>query len=135
MRKKGSTKDSKLSDVLIPDRESLGIPSFIKSEKDFYLVRRWQRTLEKNHEISRNQDEHELRKKYLLYVFLFVVIFVVLVLVLVSIAGCKCIPFYLSDAVLITLLTTTTANVIGILFIAFNWLFPSRKKDDQAQKG
>lgn len=37
-------------------------------------------------------------------------------------------PFHLSDAVLITMITTTTASVIGILILVFNWLFPNKKK-------
>ena len=36
--------------------------------------------------------------------------------------------FYLSDAVIITLLGTTTANVIGILIIVVTYLFSRKKK-------
>ncbi|MDR2018828.1 MAG: hypothetical protein LBQ00_08205 [Syntrophobacterales bacterium] len=141
MRKKGSTKDSKLSDVLIPDRESLEIapeiPPPFKNENnpvvvDFLgqIIQEKEKIIQEKEkdELQRSREEHTLRKKYLQRVFLFVVIFVGLVLILVSLAGCKGISFYLSDAVLITLLTTTTANIIGVLLIAFNWLFPSGKK-------
>lgn len=34
-------------------------------------------------------------------------------------------PFNLSDPVLITMITTTTASVIGILVFVMKWLFPS----------
>ncbi len=36
----------------------------------------------------------------------------------------------LSDQVLITLISTTTASVIGILAIVMKWLFPNEKKDN-----
>ena len=72
------------------------------------------------------QDEHELRKKYLTYVFAFVISVVAAAFFITSAVGADWLN--LSDAVLITLLTTTIANVIGCLFIAFHWLFPARGK-------
>lgn len=84
------------------------------------MRRRDQIIREKDEEIECCKDEHNLRKRFLNYVFWFVVSFVVLTLAIVVWSD-------LSDKVLMTLLTTTTANIIGILLIAFKWLFPSRK--------
>lgn len=89
-------------------------------EQRFEVCRRDQIIREKDEEIERCKDEHNLRKRFLNYVFWFVVSFVVLTLAIVVWSD-------LSDKVLMTLLTTTTANIIGILLIAFKWLFPSRK--------
>ena len=88
-------------------------------EQRFEMLRRDQIIREKDAEINRCQDEHKLRKRFLNSVFWFVVGFVAVTLLIVVCSD-------LSDKVLITLLTTTTANVIGILLIAFKWLFPSR---------
>jgi len=38
------------------------------------------------------------------------------------------VSFKLSDTVLVTLLGTATVNVLGLLVIIFNYLYPSRKK-------
>ena len=89
-------------------------------ERRFEVLRRDQIIREKEAEIERCKDEHKLRKRFLGYVFWFVVVFVVLTLAIVVWSS-------RSDKVLITLLTTTTANIIGILLIAFKWLFPTRK--------
>ena len=88
-------------------------------ERHFEVLRRDQIIRAQEEEIERCKDEHKLRKHFLNLVFWFVVMFVVATLLIVVLSE-------LSDKVLITLLTTTTANVIGILLIAFKWLFPSR---------
>ena len=88
-------------------------------EQRFEVRRRDQIIREKDEEIERCKDEHKLRKRFLSRVFWFVVAFVAATLAIVVWSG-------LSDKVLITLLTTTTANIIGILLIAFKWLFPTR---------
>lgn len=51
-------------------------------------------------------------------------LFVCIVLFLKGITS----QFYLSDSVIITLLGTTTANVIGILIIVVTYLFSRKKK-------
>lgn len=89
-------------------------------ERRFEVQRRDQIIREKDEEIERCRDEHRLRKYFLNCVFWFVVAFVAATLAIVSLSG-------LSDRVLMTLLTTTTANIIGILLIAFKWLFPARR--------
>lgn len=44
------------------------------------------------------------------------------------------IPFQLTDAVLVTLISSTTASVIGIFLIVLHWLFPQSLKEDYIQK-
>ena len=71
-------------------------------------------------------QDREQRKDFADRIFSFVcnyMIFVCIVLFLKAITP----QFYLSDNVIITLLGTTTANVIGILIIVVNSLF-SRKR-------
>lgn len=72
------------------------------------------------------KDIHELRKEYIPKLFILTVVwlgFVVFLLLMVA-QGAK--TFYLSDNVLIALITSTTVNVIGIFLIAARWLFPKK---------
>lgn len=67
------------------------------------------------------------RKEFADKIFDFVrnyMLFVCIVLFLKGITS----QFYLSDSVIITLLGTTTANVIGILIIVVTYLFSREKK-------
>ena len=83
--------------------------------------------LAQQQQLRERRDEHELRKLYLGLVFAFVVAVVAAAVFITAATGAGWLD--LSDAVLITLLTTTVANVIGCLFIAFHWLFPVRHPD------
>lgn len=67
------------------------------------------------------------RKEFADKIFDFVrnyMLFVCIVLFLKGITS----QFYLSDTVIVTLLGTTTANVIGILIIVVTYLFSRKKK-------
>lgn len=76
--------------------------------------------------LKERTEEHDLRKRYLDLTFKFVVWVTVAALFLTLMDGIGSID--LSDSVVITLLTTTIANVLGCLLIAFHWLFPNRQK-------
>lgn len=72
-------------------------------------------------------QDREQRKDFADRIFSFVcnyMIFVCIVLFLKAITP----QFYLSDNVIITLLGTTTANVIGILIIVVTYLFSRKRK-------
>jgi len=93
-------------------------------ELDFGLQKREQEIRELRQSLDERHEEHELRKKFLHMVYFFVVSVVCCALLLT--VFCAAGVLHLSDAVLITVLTTTIANVIGCLLIAFKWLFPSK---------
>ena len=76
--------------------------------------------------LKERTEEHDLRKRYLDLTFKFVVWVTVAALFITLMDGIGSID--LSDSVVITLLTTTIANVLGCLLIAFHWLFPNRQK-------
>lgn len=72
-------------------------------------------------------QDREQRKDFADRIFSFVcnyMIFVCILLFLKAITP----RFYLSDNVIITLLGTTTANVIGILIIVVTYLFSRKRK-------
>ena len=76
-------------------------------------------------QLEQNIDE---RKKYANRIFYLVcswLVFVGVLVLLNGVQGCVAsIPFRLSDAVLIALITTTTINVIGVFLFVVRYLFP-----------
>lgn len=75
---------------------------------------------------SETQNKQQ-RKDFAERIYSFAAIYMLGVFLLLFLSGTETINFKLSDNVLITLLGTTTANVIGILIIVVTYLF-SRKK-------
>lgn len=73
---------------------------------------------------SFRQDTSE-RKHYAGKAFVMVSIYLIVV-ALFFLAGLECAPFHCSDAVLITLLSTTTTTVIGIFLLVMQYLFHKR---------
>lgn len=72
--------------------------------------------------LQHREEEHKLRKKYLRNIFIFIIAFVAIVMAMLYL--CAAGYIHLANNVLITLLSTTTADIIGLLYIAFKWLFP-----------
>lgn len=76
--------------------------------------------------IGESQDRDQ-RKEFAERIFSFVCIYMFAVFFILFLCGSPS-SFKLSDTVLITLLGTTTANVIGILIIVVKYLFSRNKK-------
>lgn len=75
-------------------------------------------------EIKDRVQDREERKKYARHTFIFLVYFTFTVLLIVIAVGAdNWICFYLSDAVLITLITTSLASIVGIFAIVMRYLF------------
>ena len=74
-----------------------------------------------------NQDRAQ-RKEFADRIFSFVAMYMFFVGLVVFLCGHKFSSFNLSDTVLVTLLGTTTANVIGILIIVVTYVFSRKKK-------
>lgn len=69
---------------------------------------------------SKKQDR-EQRKKFSFWIFLFVCVYMVLALVILILSGCEVLEF--SNGAIVSLLTTTTANVIGLFAVVAKYLF------------
>lgn len=69
---------------------------------------------------SKKQDR-EQRKQFSFWIFLFVCVYMVLALIILILSGCKVLEF--SNGVIVSLLTTTTANVIGLFAVVAKYLF------------
>ena len=71
------------------------------------------------------KQERLLRRKYARSLFILLCIWLLIILLIVVFQGFNVI--YLSDAVLITLITTTTANIAAYFLIVTKHLFPKGK--------
>lgn len=76
---------------------------------------------------SESQNKQQ-RKDFAERIYSFASIYMLGVFLMLFISGTETTNFRLSDNVLITLLRTTTANVIGILVIVVTYLFSRKKK-------
>lgn len=81
---------------------------------------------------EREQEENrqhktifDFRIKIHKWLFWFICIYIFLILALLT--GNKN-YFELKNPVLITLLSTTSANILGVFYIASKWLFPNKKR-------
>lgn len=84
-------------------------------------------------DLTHDNDLHELRKRYSLYLFVLVVVWVVTVWATLVFQGFGKFPhadglaFSLSDTVLVAFITSTTASVLGLFGIAAYWMFGGKK--------
>jgi hypothetical protein len=79
-------------------------------------------------EVETLQQDREERKKYAHRVFILMAAWLAAMIVLVTLAGFKTswYSFSLSDAVILAMIGSTTASVIGIFLIVATYLFPKR---------
>ena len=80
--------------------------------------------------LIRDQEDHEAKKDFSVRIFWLVLIWFFVVVAITVVHGFNAWDFALADSVLITLLSTTTANVIGMLIIVLNYLFKRRSEPD-----
>lgn len=76
-------------------------------------------------ENEERKELHDIRKKYMILVFECTKNYIVLVLIILFLYGVNFLKF--DSSVIITFLTTTTLNVLGIAIIVAKWLFPELK--------
>lgn len=75
----------------------------------------------KKEELESRRQDREQRGKFSGRIFVFMGIYMFCILAVLVLTGCG--VFTLSDTVLVSLLTTTTADVIGIFIIVAKYLF------------
>ncbi len=76
-------------------------------------------------ELKEAQDTHELRLGYAGRIFWLVCAWLVCVAIAVFMSGFSLWNFNLSDKVLITFITSTTINVVGLFVVVAKWMFPN----------
>jgi hypothetical protein len=82
----------------------------------------------KEEELKGQQQDRDERKDYATKVYVLLVIFLLIVFAIVVLVGIISFPFHLSDNVLITILTTASANLIGIFAIVIRYLFKDKSR-------
>ena len=75
-------------------------------------------------ELDRDRKDQKAREGFQIAIFRFVMVYVAVVLVIVILQGFgSLIHFKLETTELVALLTTTTANILALLFIVIKYLF------------
>ena len=98
---------------------SSGEKNFSEREKEIQLEQR-------REELEGIKQDRKQRGAFSMRIFLFVCVYMVLALAILCLSG-GCV-FEISDTVLIAMLTTTTANVIGLFVVVANYLFHHKGK-------
>ena len=78
---------------------------------------------EKQAHIDSYKQNTSERKRYVTKSFNLICWYLGAVFILLVCNGVTCVPFYLSEAVELALLTTTTANVLTIFYFVMKYLF------------
>lgn len=79
-------------------------------------------------ELENKKQNRNQRKTYSNKLFVFLCVYMALVFVVLFFCGFSLFGFKLSDTVLVALITTTTANVIGIFAFVVRYFFHSKQK-------
>jgi hypothetical protein len=92
---------------------------FLDTETD-YVDRELDREIKRAH-IKTLQDNNDQRRRYAVNTFLLTCCWIAVVIIIVILNGCG--VLHLSDTVLVTLVTTTTASVFGFFLLVMKYLF------------
>jgi len=82
------------------------------------------------------QQDTEERKKYALAFFILSCVWIAVITMILLLQGFGSfwfgkLPFKLSEPVILATIGSTTVNIIGILFVVANYLFPKRGATDK----
>ena len=76
-------------------------------------------------DVKNKAQEISMRKVYASIIFAFVFLYMIAVFVIIFMSGFNN-SFDMDNSILITLLGTTTANVLGLFAIVVNYIFPKK---------
>ena len=83
---------------------------------------------DRREDLENKRQNRNQRKSYGNKLFVFLCVYMILVFIVLFFCGFSLFGFTLSDTVLVALITTTTANVIGIFAFVVRYLFYSKQK-------
>lgn len=81
---------------------------------------------DRREDLENKKQNRNQRKSYGNKLFVFLCVYMGLVFLVLLLCGFSLFGFTLSDTVLIALITTTTANVVGIFAFVVHYLFPTK---------
>lgn len=130
--------DSKLKEFLERTDPRVGIEENFNIQSNKYIdiekyiaqenLRKAQLENDALDEVNKGEvQDREQRKQFAEMIFTFVSLYMGAVIFILLSSGARWVDFHLSDQVIITLITTTTANIIGILLIVVHYLFRKKK--------
>lgn len=90
-----------------------------------------QRVLRESLRTEELSDYLDLRRMYGKWILIATLSWITAIIVIVFLQGFKIEGFSLSDSVLLTLLGTTIANVVGLFILVVKYLFPENKSKDK----
>jgi hypothetical protein len=105
--------DTEVAEVVVPDNLALAAESELQATGQTWL----------NQELRHTKHLHYVRLFLLAALFILVMIWLFSVAALLLLQGFRLFGFYLSDAVIIAYITSTTVSVLGLFHIAAKWLF------------
>lgn len=92
-----------------------------------YLEQKWKTENELlAEELESHRQDRDQRKDFAMKIFGFVSLYMLGVFLVLVLSGVECNQFHLSDSVLLTLLGTTTATIIGVFNFVARYLFHSK---------
>jgi len=111
-------------------RELLQVSEVIaKGYEDVLPSTRQELEIEELKEVVRGKkQDREQRKQFAYHIFAFICVYMAIVLVIVALAGLSAWGFSLTGGTLVTLLSTTTANVLGLFIIVAKYLFHAKEQ-------
>lgn len=78
-------------------------------------------------ELKGKIQDREQRKEFAIKIYHFLCFYLSVVLLIIILSATPLIKFELTEPIIITLLTTTTANIIGIFILVVKYLFTTHK--------
>lgn len=109
-------------------RELLLVPEVVaKGSEDVLPSTRQELEIEELKEVVRGKRQDRRQRKQFAYcIFAFICVYMLVVLAIIALAGLSAWGFSLNEGTLITLLSTTTANVLGLFIIVAKYLFHAK---------
>lgn len=113
--------------------EEVNPPDFSRSLDEFVFAEKLTEYQKKLDELEAGRTMLSQRKLYAFLLFALSVVWLVCIAIILVLVGLKILVF--SDNVLMVLIGTTTANVLGLFYIVTRWLFPEKSvRNKEGQK-
>ena len=114
--------DNELKELLLVSED------VAKGSEDVLPSTRQELEIEELKEVVRGKKQDRRQRKQFAYcIFGFICVYMLIVLAIVLFAGLHAWDFSLDGATLVTLLSTTTANVLGLFIIVAKYLFHAKE--------
>ena len=115
------------------DLDTVSAPPLIEDQEDVRLAeeeQRWFQNERKRVHLKGLIDDQEARKKWGERVFWLLVMWLALVFACVCFEGFQLFRVHVADSVMLTRISTTTANVLSLGYIVAKYLFPKPLTED-----